>query len=219
MAFCSNCGVPTVPGAIVCAQCGHALSLAPPPVTYARPPAPTAPAFATPSGFEATPPMSARKKSRPVGIAILSVLQWIGAGVLVLYGIVLTFLGPTLLTSLRSDQSLTADQQAALEGIGPLFVALGVMCFAFAGLSIWIGWGLWTGKNWARVTHIVLASVSGGFTAVAAVTALVTLPPLGVVYLLFVAWYAFVIWYCTRPGVKEYYTPVASVATPNAPTW
>ena len=94
-----------------------------------------------------------------------------------------------------------------------------MLCLAFAGLSAWIGWGLWVGKNWARITHIVFASIGAGFTAIGAIAVLFAFPPLVVVYVLFGAWYGFLLWYLTRPGVKAWYGPRAPIQAAPAAAW
>lgn len=222
MAFCPSCGTPTIAGAAHCGNCGAAL-----PVAYGPPPAAVAPPTVAPA--IAAPPIAvapvalAARKARPTGVTVLAVIQWLWAALLVFYAVI-AFVGGSFIADILDDPaardpSMTDEEYAQFRAmIGPIFVVLGVFCLALAGLATWVGWGMWVGKNWARITHMVLAGIGGGFTAIAALAAMVVSPPLGLVYLLFVAYDVLILWYLTRPAVKEYYVPAAP-ATPSGPTW
>ena len=81
--------------------------------------------------------MAKKIMQRPTGVTILAVLAWIGAVFGVLGGIMM-FLGSGFLPGYR------------LGAFGIVYIILGVVAF-------FVGKGLWDGKNWARITGIILS--------------------------------------------------------------
>ena len=81
---------------------------------------------------------------RPVGVSILAILDFIGAGVMALCGV--TFL-------IGVGALLHAPLFATLGTVG------GIACLLLAALPAAIGWGLWTLHNWARSLTILFAAL------------------------------------------------------------
>lgn len=98
----------------------------------------------------------------PTGVKVISVLYYIGAGFSILFGL-LFFVGAGYMGTLVSQIPLLG-----LLGSG-FFVAVGIILIGLGALSIFIGRGLWKGKNWARITAIifsVLGILSGLYSVV-----------------------------------------------------
>jgi uncharacterized BrkB/YihY/UPF0761 family membrane protein len=100
------------------------------------------------------------KNSIPTGVKIISVLYFIGAFFCILAALsVIIFSGPI-------SDSLSQMPASELEEIGTLgwlsqglFVGLGIIILLFGLFAFFIARGLWKGKNWARITAIVLAAL------------------------------------------------------------
>jgi len=87
-------------------------------------------------------------KVMPLGIRVISVLNYINALFLIIAGVVLLWYG-------LSGQTIDVDgltSGAVIVG-GVVFIALSI-------LSFYIARGLWKGQNWARVTEAVLGIVA-----------------------------------------------------------
>lgn len=183
MSFCPKCGAAADATATFCATCGHALA------PMAMPGMPGAPA-------------AAARIPRPTGVSILAVLQFVGAGFLVL-GALGLLLGGAAVRDAMMDAPSDAGVPAEMFTSG----FLGFLAFLFLGFAVlcgFIGYGLWNGRPWARMLELVLAwiglvgSVLGAFTSMGMPTILVgRIVGIGI--------YAFLIWYWTRPGVKAYF--------------
>ena len=109
-----------------------------PPQAYGQPPM----AF---GGQGYYTPMAA-PTTRPVGVSIIAVLNWIGGGLLVLLGLIFLFVG------------------SAFGGFDNIFggaaIVVMLIVLALAGLAIWVGVGLWRMRPWAHITAIVLYSLN-----------------------------------------------------------
>ena len=81
----------------------------------------------------------------PLGIKILAILSWIGAGISLLFGILAIFGG-------YAFSSLFGFPLSAGLGFG-IFIAFIMLIFAV--LNFFIGRGLWKGQNWARILLII----------------------------------------------------------------
>jgi len=83
---------------------------------------------------------------RPTGVSIISVLYYIGAALVVIIGL----LGTAALKSFVGGGSIINIGTTIFWAILLVIVAIQIL----------IGWGLWTGKNWARITAIVFAALA-----------------------------------------------------------
>lgn len=173
---CTKCGAANVDGATTCAACGSPLT----PMPMAAP---------THGAMAAGAPGAA--PARPVGVTVLAVLYFIGAGFLVLAGLAMFALG---------------GMAGAMAGMPAMFGALGAMlgvvALLLAALAAATGWGMWTAKPWAWILALVLTGLnalsnvlnlaSGDAGAIA-----------GAVFGLAIA--GLIIWYLLRPEVKRYF--------------
>lgn len=102
-------------------------------------------------------------RDKPLGVKIISVLSFIGSGLLFMLALLFVFVAmayPSLLESGELEQSFTTEevqQMQALGDIAPVFYAVAVITVLFAMLYLAIGIGLWKGKNWARILTIALS--------------------------------------------------------------
>jgi hypothetical protein len=86
-------------------------------------------------------------KEMPTGVKIISVLEYIGAGILAIMGLVLIFGGGAIASMLPIFGALG----------GALFIVAGIVTIGFGVLAFFIARGLWRGQNWARIVAIVFA--------------------------------------------------------------
>lgn len=139
-------------------------------------------------------------RPRPTGISILAVVEFL-LGILALYeGLALT----TEISALAAMGFTNAGTINAVEG---LEAVLGVV-------SLVLGYGLWTGKEWAWLLAVVFSVVSIILAAV--VYAILPISPAGSVLSVVIA--LIVLFYLYRPQVKEFFgrsrTPAAPGPTP-----
>ncbi|VVB79654.1 Uncharacterised protein [uncultured archaeon] len=90
----------------------------------------------------------------PVGVKILSILAYIGAVVTLILGIVMLF-GANFLSGFLS-------QWVPVSGflVGSMIVFVGVVFIALAVLDYFVGRGLWSGQNWARILVLIFSVLS-----------------------------------------------------------
>lgn len=81
---------------------------------------------------------------RPTGVAIIAVLNFIGAALCIL-----TALGAFIGGSAFMDAANVRDQ------FGKMFWLIGAGCLVLAGVAMVLGIGLWKLLNWARMLQIV----------------------------------------------------------------
>jgi hypothetical protein len=146
---------------------------------------------------------------RPVGISILAILELLFGALAFIFGAIL------------AASSGFIDSYAKSMGLGSISSgALGTVLAIFGGalvvgglIAILIGWGLWTGRGWARIIAIILSilGVIGGLATV--VLGVYT----GIVSLLIDL---LILWYLFRPNVRAYFSksPPAPMAQPSATT-
>lgn len=133
-----------------------------------------------------------------MGIAILAVLEILGGLLTFLLGLAVAAVSGTLFSALGL---------AIPAGIG---IAVGGVVVIFGLLGLLVGWGLWTGRRWARILAIILS----GLGALASLAALVLGSIPSVVGLVIDG---FILWYLFRPKVKLFFGGNASLM-PLQPT-
>lgn len=108
---------------------------------------------------------SSYKGDVPVGIKIISVLYYIGAGLSALFGLVFVIMGVIVLTgtSIETPVDATGLISSIYSMLGVFGVIAGIILFLFAILSFFIAKHLKKAKNWARI--LVLISSILGFLA------------------------------------------------------
>jgi uncharacterized membrane protein (DUF2068 family) len=99
--------------------------------------------------------------NRPGGVTVIAILDFIGAALCLLMGI-LSVVG----AGAGIMGAMGQGGQGAAAGGGVLAVIAGfITVFAFVGaaISALLGWGLWKLKNWARLITIVFAVIGALF--------------------------------------------------------
>ncbi len=138
--------------------------------------------------------------NRPTGVTVISILMFIGTGILAIGGI-LAFVGGAFIGALIGG---TAVQQhgagAAGAGIGAMIGAfIGIFFLIFAVLDLCCGIGLWKLKEWGRMLTIVLCAI----LAVLAFFQLMHLHPVTMMFsLIRIGISGLIIWYLSQPQVK-----------------
>jgi hypothetical protein len=160
--------------------------------------------------------------NKPVGVVIIAVLQALAA-LLSFVGAVL--LGAAFLSSVLhpSIRHLPEDEFTRLSPMLFAFAAAAfVICFVFAIFWAFVGWGMWSLKNWARIATIVVCCLGIGFAVLASLSQFY--PPLILLMSLswppFLAWQgvrvavcALVIWYLLQARVRAVFNGRPRVAT------
>ncbi len=92
-------------------------------------------------------PISPRNsQNRPLVITILAILNFIGGGTTILSSMNL-FIGGSLLAGIPVLGAI----------LGGVSFVLAIVLLSFGALNLFLGYGLWTLKKWARKVEIVLA--------------------------------------------------------------
>ncbi len=94
------------------------------------------------------------EKNVPTGVKIIAVLDYIGAAITALLGILL-LVGAGVAGSLIAR--VPGLQGIAAGAVGVVLAVIGVIFIALAVLSYFIARGLWKGQNWARIVKIIFA--------------------------------------------------------------
>jgi len=102
--------------------------------------------------------------TRPLGIALLSVLIWLVSGILLLGGLLLLALSVFVAATPGLAEEI-ARAMGHLPGIpfpiismmtiGMLLALISVFLLVVGAISLLVGWGLWAGRNWARWIAII----------------------------------------------------------------
>ena len=80
--------------------------------------------------------------SRPIGVTIIAILEILAAIIMILLGIVFFALGPVF-------------ESFGLPVVGMIGNGVGIFLLVVGLIAVVIGWGLLTGKNWARWLVII----------------------------------------------------------------
>ncbi len=88
---------------------------------------------------------------RPTGVSVLAILYWISAFFLAIAGIIIAA-GAGMAAVFTSSAWMPM-----MAGLGAAGAVIFLIC---AALVAFIGYGLWTMREWARIVTIVLAALS-----------------------------------------------------------
>jgi hypothetical protein len=145
---------------------------------------------------------------RPTGVTIIAVLDFLGAGLCVLGGL-LMFMGGSIVASIFNAAAANGAAGAApAAGImGSIGVIAGVIALLLAAFAVAIALGLLKLKNWARVTTIVFSVLGllgnlNGFRA--GMSSALVGPVIGLVLNIWI------IWYMLQPHVKAAFGQTAA---------
>jgi lysylphosphatidylglycerol synthetase-like protein (DUF2156 family) len=138
----------------------------------------------------AAPAVAQPRPSRPLGVTVVAILQFLGGILLVLGGAALAAL----------------PQLVGLPLFGFLLGGLGVFLVVIGALALLVGWGLWTGKGWAWWLTVILQALN-----IVLSLALLALGELTAIVSLIIA--AIILYYFFKPHVKAYFGVKVSFST------
>src|SRR3972149_12029915 len=139
---------------------------------------------------------------RPTGVTILAVLNFLGAALYILIGL-LFILGMGIRGGMmgQAGGEGSAGAMGMMMGLGG---GAGVIFIVLSLIPLLIGWGLWKLKNWARIITLVLMALGALLAllgvALGGLAGEMFSAGFSGVFLLICAW---IIWYLLRPHVKE----------------
>src|SRR5215467_5894700 len=122
---------------------------------------------------------------RPTGVTILAVLEFI-VGIIALLG---------GLGALVGSAALGFAGRGMLSGVFGIF---GGVALIFGILALIVGWGMWTGREWAWIVGIVLAVLG-------LVSGVVQLAFFNASAILQILIDLLILYYLTRPHVKAFF--------------
>jgi hypothetical protein len=140
---------------------------------------------------------------RPGGVTAIAILDFIGAGTLLLFAIG-AFVGGTFLGTIVGRAVSQSGSGTAGAGLGMLIGAfLGVGCLIFAAVDAALGWGMWTLKEWARIVQIIFAGFGALMQLLGVLTSLSHGRAMGIAWnLIWLGVSGFIIYYLMQPQVK-----------------
>ena len=145
---------------------------------------------------------------RPLGIAILAVLDIICGIAALIGGIVLAAVStiiddvPEIEDAIRDAMTSggVTDVEAVLDIIATVLIVFGVIICILGLVAIVVGWGFWTGKQWAWIVGVIYFIVDIAVSAVSMVWPVWS--PSGVVGVIIAA---VILYYLFRPNVKAWF--------------
>lgn len=138
---------------------------------------------------------------RPTGVTVIAILQFIGAGFMVLGGFGLMLGMGMLGTVLAQRGNGGMAGMGVLAGMGAV---LGVVVLFFAAIEGLIAWGMWNLKSWARIVTIVFAGLGGAFQALGLMASLIHFHIFGLLWnALWLGVNGLIIWYLVQPEVVQ----------------
>jgi hypothetical protein len=96
-------------------------------------------------------------KNVPTGVKIISVLDWIGAIIAILVGLLFAIVGGLAMGGGSSDGGLAA-LSGVISALGVLVIGIGVLVIGI--FMIFVAKGLWQGKGWTRIAQIIISSLA-----------------------------------------------------------
>jgi len=90
------------------------------------------------------------KSSAKTAVKIIAILYWVGAALGIIAGITMIFGGSFLGSMMPAGGGFMAG----------LFAIMGFILLVIGIVDIFVGFGLWKFRNWARIVAIVFAVIS-----------------------------------------------------------
>ena len=135
---------------------------------------------------------------RPLGVSILAVLSILFGALAVIGGIILASFGSIFMEPLLIGMNMSDGMPAGFMGFFSFFFYAMAIVLIISGLiSVIIGYGLWNGKEWARILAII-------FSVLGIIWGIFTLPA-GIIGIII---NGIILWYLTRPHVVSFFKGV-----------
>ncbi|MDP3728025.1 MAG: hypothetical protein Q8R18_01085 [bacterium] len=152
-------------------------------------------------------------KDKPLGVKILSILNYAGAGIYLLFALLL-FIILISYTSLQEsgelEASLTAEELAQLQSFGDLTTFLYIVviiCLGLAVLAFFLGRAFWKGQNWGRIVTLVFSALGIIFSLVSLVSAFFIADIISIfISVVQIIIHVIIIWYLLQADVIKYFT-------------
>jgi hypothetical protein len=141
-------------------------------------------------------------QERPVGVTVLSILQFLGAACSLLAALAFFLGGGAVAAALagsgREGGALGGGIAAIIMGVGGIFFL--VMSALWLATAI----GMWKLKGWGRWLTIIFTGIAALFAVLGLLLTLIHFSPiLFVVRIIFLAIYALILWYMFTPEVQR----------------
>ena len=144
---------------------------------------------------------------RPTGVVIIAVLDFLGAAVAVLLGIA-AFLGMGFAAAMFAHSAGHALPAGFLAGLGAV---LGIGFFIGAAIAAFLGWGIWSLKDLARIVQMVFAGIGALFAALGLMISLLHFAIFGFFFAAIrLGINGLILWYLNQPHVKAAFQPRAA---------
>lgn len=151
--------------------------------------------------------------SRPVGVTVIAILDFLGAGLCILGGLGM-MLGAGFIANFINQQGGRGSAGAAgvFAGVG---IMLGVVCLIAAAIDVVLAVGLLKLKEWARIVTIVLTGIFGALLLFGLLSGLIHFNLFAtIIRVCLLAIQAFIIMYLLKPEVKAaFQAPQARAAS------
>ena len=142
---------------------------------------------------------------RPLGIAILAVLDIICGIAALIVGILMAAVSTIIADLPEFEDAIrdvmtsvwVTDVEAAIDILATVLIVLGVIICIMGLGAIVVGWGFWTGKQWAWILGVIYFIVSIVISAVGMVWS-----PTNVVSVIIGV---VILYYLFRPNVKAWF--------------
>lgn len=126
---------------------------------------------------------------RPTGVAILAILGFLGGAIVLIGG----------LGALAGAAFLATYFQNLFGAIGAIIATvIGITLLITALIVLLLSWGLWAGKNWARIL-VIIGNILFILLNLLSIVASPASAIIGIII------DALIIFYLTRPGVAAYF--------------
>lgn len=147
------------------------------------------------------------KPARPGGVTVLAILDFLGG--------ILAFFAGLFVVALGGSGLLSQFGYGFVSGF---VVVAGVAVIIIGLLALLLGYGMWTGKEWAWLLAVILY-------ALGAVSSLLSLAGGSFGSIVSLVIYGLLLWYLWKPHVKAYFgrgmgmgpAPMAQPAPPSTP--
>jgi hypothetical protein len=138
---------------------------------------------------------------RPTGVTVIAILQFLGAGVLLLGGLVF-MLGMGAIGALMAQRGNASGlSMGMLAGMGAV---IGVVMIVFAVLYGVVGYGMWNLKNWARIVTLVFTVLGAMIQLFGLLSSLLHFHIFALIWGSFwLGIHGLVIWYLLQPNVVQ----------------
>lgn len=142
--------------------------------------------------------MEEGKAERPLGIAILAVLDIIG-GILGLFGGISMAALSTIIAEMMEEMGgLPGFEGLFGAAIEVMFLVLGITAIIMGIVAVAVGWGFWKGTEWAWILGIALY-------AIGIILGVVSLAGGNVFSVISIIIGALIVYYLFRPNVKAWF--------------